>query len=107
MTTWASTIADNRILTGDMNAWPDQSSIARVQQVLSRLVDRRVAKGTAYAFAGLAPDGATKNGRIDYIFYSKTASNLVVIDSRVYDTRNSSGVMASDHRPVVTTFEVR
>ena len=108
VTTWASTIADNRILTGDMNAWPDQTSIARVQQDVSRLVDRRDGQGRRVRrSAGLAPDGATKNGRIDYIFYSKTSSNLVVIDSRVYDTRNSSGVMASDHRPVVTTFEVR
>ncbi len=53
------------------------------------------------------PFGATKNGRIDYIFYSKYAPNLVVIDSKTPDTRDGSGYMASDHRPVVTTFEVR
>jgi exonuclease III len=90
-----------------MNAWPDQTSIAELNKSYRDSWTDATAKGKAYAFSGLAPDGATKNGRIDYIFYSKTASNLVVIDSRVYDTRNSSGVMASDHRPVVTTFEVR
>jgi len=105
--TWASAIADNRILTGDMNAWPDQSSIAEYNKSYRDSWTDATATGTAQGFSGLAPDGATKKGRIDYIFYSKTASNLVVIDSRVYDTRDSSGVMASDHRPVVTTFEVR
>jgi endonuclease/exonuclease/phosphatase family metal-dependent hydrolase len=105
--TWTSSIADNRILTGDMNAWPDQTSIAELNKGYRDSWTDATAKGTAFAFSGLAPDGATKNGRIDYIFYSRTSSNLVVIDSRVYDTRNSSGVMASDHRPVVTTFEVR
>jgi endonuclease/exonuclease/phosphatase family metal-dependent hydrolase len=105
--TWTSTIADNRIMTGDMNAWPDQTSIAELNKGYRDSWTDATAKGTAFAFSGLAPDGATKNGRIDYIFYSRTSSNLVVIDSRVYDTRNSSGVMASDHRPVVTTFEVR
>jgi endonuclease/exonuclease/phosphatase family metal-dependent hydrolase len=104
---WASTFAENRILTGDMNAWPDQTSIAELNKTYRDSWTDATAKGTAYQFSGLSPDGATKNGRIDYIFYSRNASNLVVIDSRVYDTRNSSGVMASDHRPVVTTFEVR
>jgi endonuclease/exonuclease/phosphatase family metal-dependent hydrolase len=105
--TWASTIADNRILTGDMNAWPDQTSIAELNKTYRDSWTDATAKGRAYEYSGLSPDGATKKGRIDYIFYSKTASNLAVVDSRVYDTRNSKGVMPSDHRPVVTTFEVR
>jgi endonuclease/exonuclease/phosphatase family metal-dependent hydrolase len=63
--------------------------------------------GTAQAVAGVSPSGATKNGRIDYIFYSKGASQLVLESSKVYDTRDASGHMASDHRPVVSTFEVR
>jgi exonuclease III len=61
--------------------------------------------GTAVSFSG--NNGETKNGRIDYIFYSKGSSNLTVKSSQVYDTRDSSGVMPSDHRPVVTTFVVR
>jgi exonuclease III len=64
-------------------------------------------KGTAYQFAGLSPDGATKKGRIDYIFYSRNAPNLVVLSSKVYDTRDANGYMPSDHRPVVTAFDVR
>jgi mRNA deadenylase 3'-5' endonuclease subunit Ccr4 len=51
--------------------------------------------------------GETKNGRIDYIFYSKGSQNLSVKSSQVYDTRDANGVMPSDHRPVVTTFVVQ
>jgi endonuclease/exonuclease/phosphatase family metal-dependent hydrolase len=104
---WAGNLAENRILTGDMNAWPDQTSIAELDKSYRDSWTDASSKGTATQFSGLSPDGATKNGRIDYIFYSKGASNLVVLQSQVYDTRNASGAMASDHRPVVTTFEVR
>ena len=62
-------------------------------------------QGTAYAFAGNY--GETKNGRIDYIYYSKGSSNLSVIQSQVFDTRDANGYMPSDHRPVMTTFEVK
>ena len=52
-------------------------------------------------------DGETKKGRIDYIFYSRKSSGLSVKSSQVYDTRDSNGVMPSDHRPVLTTFYVQ
>jgi endonuclease/exonuclease/phosphatase family metal-dependent hydrolase len=104
---WAASFAENRIVSGDMNAWPDQSSIAEFNKTYYDSWTVAANKGTAYQFAGLSPDGATKNGRIDYIFFSKYASNLVALSSKVYDTRDSSGYMPSDHRPVVTAFEVR
>ena len=104
---WALAHPENRILTGDMNAWPDQTSIAELNKAYNDSWTIATSKGTAYQYSGLSPDGATKNGRIDYIFYSKNAPNLVVLSSQVYDTRDSSGYMPSDHRPVVTTFEVR
>lgn len=104
---WAQGFAENRILAGDMNAWPDQSSIAEFRKTYADSWAVAEGRGTATAFSGLTPSGATRKGRIDYIFYSKGASNLVVKGSRVYDTRDANGVMPSDHRPVVTTFEVR
>jgi endonuclease/exonuclease/phosphatase family metal-dependent hydrolase len=107
MISWGLTAPENRILAGDMNAWPDQSSIAEYNKTYNDSWAVAELAGRAIAFSGLSPSGATKNGRIDYIFYSKRAANLVVLSSQVYDTRNSSGAMASDHRPVVTTFEVR
>jgi endonuclease/exonuclease/phosphatase family metal-dependent hydrolase len=107
VTTWASAIAENRILTGDMNAWPDQSSIAEYTKTYNDSWAVADSYGKAVSFSGLSPAGATKNGRIDYILYSKNAANLAVLGSQVFDTRDANGVMPSDHRPVVTTFEVR
>jgi endonuclease/exonuclease/phosphatase family metal-dependent hydrolase len=107
VTLWASAIAENRILTGDMNAWPDQSSIGEYNKTYNDSWAVAESAGKAVGFSGLNPSGATKNGRIDYILYSKKAANLVVLGSQVYDTRDANRVMPSDHRPVLTTFEVR
>jgi endonuclease/exonuclease/phosphatase family metal-dependent hydrolase len=104
---WAANLAESRILTGDMNAWPDQSSIAEFNKHYRDSWTDASNKGKAVQFSGLDPNGATKNGRIDYIFYSRSTSHLAVLESRVYDTREPNKPMASDHRPVVTTFQVR
>jgi endonuclease/exonuclease/phosphatase family metal-dependent hydrolase len=102
---WAASQPENRIITGDMNAWPDQTSIAKLDSLYYDSWVVASANGTATAFPG--NNGETKNGRIDYIFYSKGSSNLTVTSSRVIDTRDSSGIMPSDHRPVFTVFSVR
>ena len=107
VTRWAAAVPENRILTGDMNAWPDQTSIHELNGEYRDSWTDATARGAASSFSGLTPDGATKKGRIDYIFYSRGAANLAVVSSKVYDTRDGSGVMPSDHRPVLTTFEVR
>jgi endonuclease/exonuclease/phosphatase family metal-dependent hydrolase len=105
--TWSATLAENRILTGDMNAWPDQTSIAEIARQYRDSWTDAAARSKALQFSGLAPDGATKKGRIDYIFYSKGSSALAVVQSQVVDTRDARGAIPSDHRPVVTTFSVR
>ena len=105
VTTWAAAEPENRILTGDMNAWPDQTSIAQYDKYFMDSWAVAAANGTAIAFAG--NNGETKKGRIDYIFYSKGSTNLAVKSSQVYDTRDANGIMPSDHRPVVTAFEVK
>ena len=106
VTTWALAHPENRILTGDMNAWPDQTSIAEYNKTYNDSWTVATSKGTAYKYSGLSPDGATKKGRIDYIFYSRGVSNVSTVSSQVYDTRDSSGYMPSDHRPVLTTFQI-
>jgi endonuclease/exonuclease/phosphatase family metal-dependent hydrolase len=105
VTTWAGKEPENRIIAGDMNAWPDQTSIAQLNKYYNDSWTVAVSKGTATAFSG--NNGETKNGRIDYIFYSKQSSALSTKSSQVYDTRDSNGVMPSDHRPVLTVFNVR
>ena len=104
---WSASFAENRILAGDLNAWPDQASVLEIYKSYHDTWDLAAARGAAYASSAITPYGATKKGRIDYILLSKGAPNLVVLDSQVYDTRDASGVAPSDHRPVVTTFEVR
>jgi endonuclease/exonuclease/phosphatase family metal-dependent hydrolase len=105
VTWWSGSQPENRILTGDMNAWPDQTSIAHINQSYYDSWTVAANQGTAVAFSGNT--GQTKSGRIDYIFYSKGSRNLSVKSSQVYDTRDANGVMPSDHRPVVTTFIVK
>jgi endonuclease/exonuclease/phosphatase family metal-dependent hydrolase len=105
VTTWSAAQPENRIITGDMNAWPDQTSIAQFNRTYQDSWAVAASKGTASAFAG--NNGETKNGRIDYIFYSKNSASLSVKSSQVYDTRDSNGATPSDHRPVLTTFIVK
>ena len=76
-----------------------------VQQVLQGFVGG-CRRRTARPRRSPGNSGETKNGRIDYIFYSRNSANLSVKSSRVYDTRDSNGVMPSDHRPVLTVFGV-
>ena len=104
VTRWAAPQPENRILTGDMNAWPDQTSILHFNTLYHDSWTVAASKGTATAFSGNS--GETKNGRIDYIFYSKGSTNLFVKSSQVFDTRDANGHMPSDHRPVLTIFEV-
>ena len=105
VTGWAASQPENRILTGDMNAWPDQTSIAQYNTLYYDSWAVAANNGTATAFSG--NNGETKSGRIDYIFYSKNSSALTVKSSQVYDTADANGITPSDHRPVLTTFIVK
>jgi endonuclease/exonuclease/phosphatase family metal-dependent hydrolase len=103
----ASSFGEPRIVAGDFNAWPDHYSI---DIMASKYYDSwaiAAKNGDASSFSGNSPFGATKNGRIDYIWHSHGSTVLRVKSSQVPDTRNSSGVMPSDHRPVITIYEVR
>jgi exonuclease III len=64
------------------------------------------AAGTAIAYPGNTA-GNTRNSRIDYIYYSRGASSLVLKSSQVYDARDAHGVMPSDHRPLLSVFTVK
>ena len=105
VTTWAAASPEARILTGDMNAWPDQTSIAHFNTLYNDSWSVALAAGKALTFPG--NDGQTKNGRIDYIYFSKGCTTLEVVSSQVFDTRDANGYMPSDHRPLLSTFLVR
>jgi endonuclease/exonuclease/phosphatase family metal-dependent hydrolase len=101
---WLKTFPEQRILAGDFNQSinlpliPDDYNDGwAVAQTL----------GTAIDIPGNSRPGATHNYRIDYVFFSKGASALVVRAAQVFDTRDENGVMPSDHKPLLVTFEVR
>jgi endonuclease/exonuclease/phosphatase family metal-dependent hydrolase len=103
---WAATFPEQRIIAGDFNAWPGATEITGMTSGHYDTWAVALANGTAVAYSGNEA-GNTRNSRIDYIFQSKGATLLVVKASQVYDTRDSSGVAASDHKPLMTTFTVK
>ena len=106
MKSWAGSFSQQHIFAGDFNAWPGATEIANMTSVAYDAWAVAKANGTAVAYSGNEA-GNTRNSRIDYVFYSKSASRLVLKGAQVFDTRDSKGVMPSDHRPVMATFEVK
>jgi endonuclease/exonuclease/phosphatase family metal-dependent hydrolase len=103
---WASGLAEQRIIAGDFNAWPGTSEYAKMIASYYDSWAEAVKRGISVAYDGNTA-GNTRNSRIDYIFYSHGASALVLTKVQVFDTRSSTGVMPSDHRPLMATFTIR
>ena len=103
---WASSYSEQRIFAGDFNAWPGTAEISNMTSSYIDTWAYAKAAGTAVAYSGNEA-GNTRNSRIDYVWLSKGATRTTIKASQVFDVRNSSGVMPSDHRPVMTTFEVK
>jgi endonuclease/exonuclease/phosphatase family metal-dependent hydrolase len=106
LTQWADNFPQQRILTGDFNAWPGAGEVKIMTAGHIDAWAAALGAGRALAYAGNAA-GNTRNSRIDYVFYSKGAKRLRLTQTRVWDMRDSRGKMPSDHRPVMATFEVR
>jgi len=103
---WEPQFAEQRIVAGDFNA---QASSGEMSTMKSKYYDgwaEASSDGTAVAYPGNT-NGATRNSRIDYIFQSHGATSLVLKSVQVYDVRDSSGIMPSDHRPLMATFTVK
>jgi endonuclease/exonuclease/phosphatase family metal-dependent hydrolase len=103
---WMANYSQQWIAAGDFNAWPGAWEIASMTSSFFDVWAVALAAGTAVSFPGNEA-GNTRNSRIDYVFYSKSASRLYLRETRVIDTRDANGVMPSDHRPVMATFDVR
>ena len=102
---WAARYSQQHIMAGDFNAWPGATEISNMTAVAYDAWAVANTNNTAVAYDGNSA-GNTRNSRIDYIWYSKSATKLVLKGAQVFDTRDSSGVMPSDHRPVMATFQV-
>jgi endonuclease/exonuclease/phosphatase family metal-dependent hydrolase len=103
--TWASSFSQQHIFAGDFNAWPGAAEIANMMAFANDAWAAANTQGTSVAYSGNEA-GNTRNSRIDYIWYAKTAAQLTLKGARVFDTRDAGGVTPSDHRPVMATFEV-
>ena len=95
--------AQARIAAGDYNMQPDTTEY---NTIAVDHYDAWRAAPTKLNYSGNC-DGCTRNSRIDYVFSSKGATWLVLKQVQIPDTRNSSGVMPSDHKPMIVTYEVR
>jgi endonuclease/exonuclease/phosphatase family metal-dependent hydrolase len=106
LTSWAKGLAEPRIVAGDFNAWPGSSENGTMTKSYVDSWAQAQANGTAVAYAGNSA-GNTRNSRIDYIYYSKGATALKLQSSQVFDVRDANGVMPSDHRPVMSIFQIK
>jgi endonuclease/exonuclease/phosphatase family metal-dependent hydrolase len=102
----AANKAQNRILAGDFNM--QAGTDAYVQAMIGHTDAWKVAKalGAAVNYPGNC-DGCTRNSRIDYVFTSAGATGIALKSAEIVDTRNTAGVMASDHKPMLVVYELK
>jgi endonuclease/exonuclease/phosphatase family metal-dependent hydrolase len=103
---WSKGFAGPRIIGGDWNASTIRSEYSLMLGTYYDAWAKAKASGDAVDFAGNIRDGATHNYRIDFVFHSKETT-LQLERAQVFDTRNSAGIRASDHKPLVATFTVK
>jgi endonuclease/exonuclease/phosphatase family metal-dependent hydrolase len=102
MLPWATTLAEQRIVAGDFNAWPETTEIANMKATYDDTWLDAQATRTAVG------NGITHGShRIDYIFKSKSATFLNLLSVQIFNTADAQGVRPSDHEPVLAVFEVR
>jgi endonuclease/exonuclease/phosphatase family metal-dependent hydrolase len=99
--TWAALASEQRILMGDFNASAGAGELQPLMAAYEDAWAASAASGTAVSYPGNA-GGNTRNGRIDYVWRSKSATALALRSAQVYDTGT-----ISDHRPVVATYTLK
>jgi endonuclease/exonuclease/phosphatase family metal-dependent hydrolase len=106
LVSYANGFAEDRIICGDFN---EQATNPPMTTMTAAYHDAWVEAKKA-GVAVTAPDnpnGYTRNSRIDYILYSRQQQYLKLQRLQVVDTRDASGIMPSDHRPVLAEFLVQ
>jgi endonuclease/exonuclease/phosphatase family metal-dependent hydrolase len=98
---WLTQFAEQRIVAGDFNWYPGTMEI---NEMANHYYDGwAVAKSKGRATSAASnPDGATRNTRIDYVFYSKGATGLSLVSAQT-----TNRVSISDHRAVLAVFKVK
>jgi endonuclease/exonuclease/phosphatase family metal-dependent hydrolase len=101
------TDAEQKIVAGDFNARDYTYEIGLMEMPAYDSWAEAAADGTAVDYPGNTAFGATRNRRIDYVWLSKRATNVVLKGAKVFDTRDANGHMPSDHKPLLVTFTVK
>jgi endonuclease/exonuclease/phosphatase family metal-dependent hydrolase len=120
---FTSNFSEPRIVVGDFNAGPDLSEVIQMTGTFYDTWVQAMNIGTAVAY----PDNPvymhtrTRRGRIDYVFTSRGAGNLVIKSAQIPDVRDLNntnvvmylgtaddrGVRPSDHNPMIAIIELR
>jgi endonuclease/exonuclease/phosphatase family metal-dependent hydrolase len=106
LVSYATGFAEDRIILGDFNALPYSSEVVTFTKAYYDGWAEAAKLGIQQS-ASDNPNGYTRNGRIDYVFYSHGEQYLTLKSVQVVDTRDANGVMPSDHRPVLAVFGVK
>lgn len=121
--TFMSGFAEPRIVAGDFNSWPEGTEVLDMNPLYYDSWDQAISLGIATAYPPDNPvdpiNTRTRKSRLDYVFYSKGATNLTLNAARVPDTRDltkkpvellgtadDKGVRPSDHNWYLVTFTV-
>lgn len=123
LTNWAANFAEPRIFAGDFNGGPDTSEVIRMTNSYYDSWAQALNMGTAAAYPDnpVGSQTRTRRGRLDYVFYSRGASNLVIKSTQIPDSRDlgntnvvillgtldDKGVRPSDHNQMVANFELK
>lgn len=120
---FAAGFSENRIVCGDFNGGPDTQEAIRMASGYYDGWNQGYNAGTAVAYPDnpVAWQTRTRRGRIDYVWYSTGAANLVLRGTQIPDTRDLNnknvviflgtpddyGVRPSDHNPMIANFDIR
>jgi endonuclease/exonuclease/phosphatase family metal-dependent hydrolase len=120
MNSYMAGFPEQRIAVGDYNLSPNWAEYSTMTASYYDAWAQADEAGTAFSYPD-NPEGRTRKGRIDYLNYSKGATGLRLVETRMPDQRdlnnknvvitvgnsNDWGVRPSDHNFFVTTFEIR
>jgi endonuclease/exonuclease/phosphatase family metal-dependent hydrolase len=106
LVSYANGFAEDRIILGDFNALPGTTEMNTIGAAYHDAWVDAQKLGTDITSSD-NPNGYTRRARIDFVWYSKGEGHLTLKSAQVVDTRDSNGVMPSDHRPLLATFTVQ
>jgi endonuclease/exonuclease/phosphatase family metal-dependent hydrolase len=102
----ANAWAEVHVIAGDFNMQSGSTEYNVMAATYGDAWPTAKALGTAINYSGNC-DGCTRNSRIDYVFTSKGQTFASVKGAQIFDTRDANGVMPSDHKPMLVTFEIQ